>query len=882
MLSYDPHVAVISETWLHPQIPDNCIFPPSYTCYRKDRQTRGGGVAILVKREVSSVSLPDINSCHESVFCKAVIAGNPIIIAGVYRPPGAPPAFLIDLYEHLEKYRNQNIIIAGDFNMPGMHWESMKCGSIDVQSAEILLDMSLAYSLTQTVLDPTRVTSSASSILDLVFCSASFESCMATVLDGISDHKLVNFNCSLPRRTRSSRPEPVVVKQYSAADDFQIVHYLEEALLSFCDGSVNSLWTRFKFYCHFCIRNFVPDKLKKVGRTNPWITRDLIHLKRKIKRRRKQKIANDVVLHDLRDTLASKLKEAREHYYTETLGRFASESPRKFYQFLQNKDNRIPDEIMNGETAVTNKNEIANAFNSYFQSVFSRPQNLSIMTVPGPSSLINISLEGVTELLLRLDVKKSTGPDGIPAVFLKRYAEIIARFLVIIFDVSIKTSSVPDDWLLARVIPVFKKGNRLLVSNYRPISLTCICCKLLEHIIAKYLNTFLEQNKVIHSAQHGFRRGLSTTTQLLATVNEFSKVLDKSGQVDVIFMDFSKAFDKVPHIKLIDKMKVIGIPPEIINWVIAYLTNRKQYVDINGFTSGYLGVLSGVPQGSVLGPILFNIYINDLVQAIRPGVSVKLFADDCIIFNTINSISDQRDLCENLNYIKEWCKKWEMVINFEKTAYLCLSNKIRKLEFTYNVGGYAIRQVEEFKYLGVTITSKLSWTAHIDGICSAARRKLGFLKYKLGRSSSSLKLRAYKVIVRPSLEYASIVWDPHTAGNIQKIEKIQRLAARFIYNRYRCRDSPSALLQDANLQLLADRRKTARLNFFRLLYFSRSGLHAPDYITQDTTRSSRHKHSRSITPIFARTNIYKYSFFPRTVSDWNALPHDSPMLDTPR
>lgn len=145
--------------------------------------------------------------------------------------------------------------------MPGMDWESLKCGSIDVQSAQILLDMSLAYSLTQTVFEPTHVTSSTSSILDLIFCSTSLESRAATIFDGISDHKLVYFNCSLPRGTRSSRPEPVVVKQYSAADDFQIVHYLEAALVSLGDGSANSLWTRFKFYCHFYIRNFVPDKL---------------------------------------------------------------------------------------------------------------------------------------------------------------------------------------------------------------------------------------------------------------------------------------------------------------------------------------------------------------------------------------------------------------------------------------------------------------------------------------------------------------------------------------------------------------------------------------------------------------------------------------------
>lgn len=416
--------------------------------------------------------------------------------------------------------------------------------------------------------------------------------------------------------------------------------------------------------------------------------------------------------------------------------------------------------------------------------------------------------------------------------------------------------------------------------NYRPISLTCSVCKVLEHVIAKHINDFLDNHNLLTNGQHGFRRGFSTATQLVVTVHEMAAVLDDGGQIDAILIDFSKAFDRVPHSKLISKMKNLGIPPLIVSWVISYLTNRKQYVEIDGHCSRFLDVFSGVPQGSVLAPVLFNIYINDLAQVVTPPVRLRLFADDCIIFSPIASAADQQILNHALRGITEWCNKWDMLVNFDKTVHMCITNKKNKSPFTYSIGGYQIKQVEEHRYLGLTLTSRLNWTTHINNICSSARKKLGFLKHRLGDAPSSLRLIAYKSIVRPTLEYGSIVWDPYTITNKDKLEKIQRLAARFIYKRFRRRDSPSAMLEIANLEQLASRRKSARLNFLHQLYFDKLGIHSRDYITNNPGRASRYKHSLSIKPFFARTDQYKYSFFPRTVSDWNALPQCSPLLSS--
>lgn len=837
-------------------------------------------MAILVKAGLSSVSLPAVNPDHESVFCKINISGNHIVIAGIYRPPGAPCEFLLELYDHLAVYKDQNIIAAGDFNLPHIDWCSMSSGGTDTKNSEILLDTLLAYNLTQTVLYPTRVTSTASSILDLILCSASFTDHTTEIHEGVSDHKLVYFSCKLPNRIKLNNAKFVKVKDYNAADNPNIAHHLEEALLTFHDDDVNVLWAKFKSCCNYCINKFIPDKMKKINKANPWITREIIHLKRKLKRYRKRKNRDAALLFKLSSKLKSKLREAKERFYSTTLGRFATESPHKFWQFLSNKDSRSVDQIAVGARIVTDKKEIAETFNSYFQSVFSRPATLgNTPYVNDSNQYIHITVEGVTELLLRLDPKKSAGPDNIPTAFLKRYAELLARFLVQLYSKSLETSCLPLEWLVARVKPIFKKGSVTDYCNYRPISLTCTVCKVLEHVIAKHLNDFLDNNNLLTNVQHGFRRGFSTATQLVVTVHEMAQVLDEGGQIDAVLIDFSKAFDRVPHSKLITKMKNLGIPSQVVNWVISYLTGRKQYVEIDGACSRFLDVFSGVPQGSVLAPVLFNIYINDLGQIVKPPLRLKLFADDCIIFSHIVSAADQHVLNHALHAITEWCNKWDMLINLDKTVHMCISNK-NKSHFMYSLGNYQIKQVEEHKYLGLTLTSRLNWSTHINNICSSARKKLGFLKHKLGDAPSSLRLIAYKSIVRPTLEYGSIVWDPHTITNKEKLEKIQRLAARFIYKRFRRRDSPSAMLELAHLEPLANRRKSARLNFLHQLYFNKLGIQSQDYIANNPSRASRHKHSRSITPFFARTDQYKYSFFPRTVSDWNVLPECSPLLSS--
>lgn len=264
---------------------------------------------------------------------------------------------------------------------------------------------------------------------------------------------------------------------------------------------------------------------------------------------------------NLKRILSEKIHSSKHIFYSVKLPQFLKSDPAKFWRHIKSNKRKATDTIMLGDQVIRDEKQIATEFNRYFHSVFSNPCVFD--NASGNCVEINpdfITFDGVFSMLQNIKTKSSCGPDNLPNAFLRRYAESLSRFLVVIFRLSLSQGIVPADWRIARVIPVFKKGNNALITNYRPISLTSTCCKLLEHIISNYMINFLDAHNVLSPFQHGFRKGLSTTTQLISCVHSFSSVLDKSGQTDVIFLDFSKAFDTIPHSKLIHKLNLISFP----------------------------------------------------------------------------------------------------------------------------------------------------------------------------------------------------------------------------------------------------------------------------------------------------------------------------------
>jgi len=308
---------------------------------------------------------------------------------------------------------------------------------------------------------------------------------------------------------------------------------------------------------------------------------------------------------------------------------------------------------------------MATTFNNYFASVFTAEVTCNIPTSPVITNVqcsdVSFTVQEVFDHLLKLRLDKAAGPDNLLPRFLIEIKDHIAYPLFLLYRKSLDKSSVPEDWKCADVSPVYKKGNRSNVENYRPISLTSQVCKLFESIIRDVVVKHLEANLLIHDSQHGFRKGRSCLTNLISFLDKVTSEVDPGKDVDVIFLDFAKAFDKVPHQRLLQKLASHGITGKLLKWISNWLSNRMQRVCVNGSLSDWILVLSGVPQGSVLGPMLFLIFINDLDCGIIKWI--LKFADNTKIFGPICDCNDYMVFQEDLNRLFSWSTNWQMAFN---------------------------------------------------------------------------------------------------------------------------------------------------------------------------------------------------------------------------
>ena len=468
---------------------------------------------------------------------------------------------------------------------------------------------------------------------------------------------------------------------------------------------------------------------------------------------------------------------------------------------------------------------------------------------------------------------KATGPDNIPSRLLIEAADEVSPALVLFFQATLVQGIIPLAWKNAFVSPVFKKGKRSDPSNYRPISLTSIACKVLEHVIHSTIIRHLENFNILSNFQHGFRKKRSCESQLLLTVHDLALGLNRRAQIDAVLLDFSKAFDKVPHQRLLKKLHYYGIRGKTLEWIASFLLSRKQQVLLEGVKSGFSEVSSGVPQGTVLGPLLFNIFINDLPDVVSS--QVRLFADDCLIYRNISNSDDARALQADLDSLQEWEHTWMMSFNPTKCESICITNKTTNIiKSTYKIHNSDIKTVSDTKYLGVTINSKLNWTAHINNITKKAHGMRAFLQRNLYSAPRAVKEHAYKTFVRPSVEFSSTVWSPHTKKLKDKLESVQRKAARFVFNDFSRHTSVSNLIGRLSWPSLEHRRNQAKQV---MVFKSKNDLVSipfePPYFSSATNFRTR-GHSCKLLTHPCRVDAHKYSFFPSIVEKWNNLPEE--------
>lgn len=399
------------------------------------------------------------------------------------------------------------------------------------------------------------------------------------------------------------------------------------------------------------------------------------------------------------------------------------------------------------------------------------------------------------------------------------------------------------------------------------MSLTSICCKVLEHIIHHHVISHFDEQGVPTDAQHGFRKRRSCETQLILTIQDLAKGLDDNGQTDAVLLDFSKAFDKVPHQRLRLKLHHYGVRGETLDWLGAFLSGRSRRVVCGGSVSSFCPVVSGVPQGTVLGPLLFLVYINDLPSVVSS--TTRLFADDSLLYRRITTQVDVESLQNDLDQLQKWEDKWEMCFNPDKCKVLRLTLKQKPIISQYSIHGQPLETVSSAKYLGLTIDSKLTFKAHINTIAKKSNAIRAFVARTTKSCPHQVKVDAYKTYVRPILEYSSAVWDPHTQNNIQQLEAVQRRAARSVMRDYKRTSSVTAMLKPLGWATLQERRTRARVTMMYKIVHGHVDIPQHPHLVPNL-RSTRGNIMKFLVPK-TRIAAYHHSFFPSTIRLWNTL-----------
>ena len=712
ILTTDPDIILGQESWLNDNIFNGEVFPDNYEVIRKDRTTtRGGGVFILYRNDLILTHRPDFDTDCEVLWAQLQMKGSKSLFVGsFYRPPSdkdySMDQFNKSITKVVSKSKSANILVAGDFNLGDIDWtsNSVKKYANKGPLCRKLLDISNDYCLSQMVTDPTHRTEDTENILDLVFTSnpTAVEDVIHMPGLGICKHDTLMTQLNLqPQKARSP---PRKIHMYKKLDSEAFVASAEKLQADFFSSNiiakgVEKSWLFFRRGLQKIIDSHIPTKKVRPSRDLPWMTRALkSQIRRKCRWFKKAKKVKSSRVWDkykaVQKETRQKIRKAYQDYMENTLAPNMEENPKIFWRFIKalKRDSGGIATLRDQGQLISDSHGKAEILNHYFKSVFTKEDTTHAPnkgTSPFPEmGNFTVTTAGVIKLLN--EPAKAAGPDGLPSRVLKLLANQIAPILTAIFNGSLQEGVLPRDWKVANVTPIYKKGEKANPMNYRPVSLTSICCKVLEHVIHSQVMKHLDSHHILSDTQHGFRKRRSCDTQLVITTDDLARGLDNRKQTDIIILDFSKAFDTVPHTRLINKLTHYGINRHLIKWITSFLTNRQQKVVLEGQSSSYLSVDSGVPQGTVLGPLLFLLYINDLPENLTS--TPRLFADDCLLYRTISSDKDAADLQMDLDELTKWQEMWQMRFNASKCYVMHMSTA--RTTKSYNYKQIPIRTLE--------------------------------------------------------------------------------------------------------------------------------------------------------------------------------------------
>ncbi len=544
----------------------------------------------------------------------------------------------------------------------------------------------------------------------------------------------------------------------------------------------------------------------------------------------------------------------------------------------QTNDSEIPPLEVGGKI-ITDNRQKAEVFNDFFTQVSSLDDENAELPQDFINDVVNrldeivVTEQDVHDQLKILDTNKAYGPDGIPPRLLKEAAVEITPSLTKLLNASLNQETFPTIWKGANVLPLYKKDDANQRTNYRPVSLLCTLSKVFERIVFKYVYNFFRENFLISIHQFGFLPGHSTVLQLTEIYHHFCKAVSDGKEIRVVFLDIKKAFDRVWHRGLIFKLERCGISGKLLHWFADYLKDRVQRVILKGQYSKWLKIVAGVPQGSVLGPLLFLIFINDLTSVID-FCDIRMFADDTSLFITVDNREEAAvSLNHDLANVQTWADRWLVSFSPPKTESLIISTKTQldrhpQLSFM----GTPIKEVKEHKHLGITLTQSLRWNKHIDEISNKCTKKLDVmksLKWKIDRKSLETIFNSF---VLPCMDYGDVLYAGTYDSDLCKLDKILVDAMRIVTGAT-ARSNIKLLHEETGWPTLTERRtKHVLCSFFKILHDMSP---SPILETYNTlVAREQHYALRNMNHIpapFTRTESYRRSYFPDAIRRWNQL-----------
>ena len=896
-------IICLSETFLNSSYrsDDSDLHINGYKLIRADHPSdnKRGGVALYCK-DYLPLRICDTSYIDEFLLLEMNFDNKKCFLISLYRSPSQSfdefNDFCLKFDKTLEYVFNQNpqlVFVVGDFNARSDSWWPNDVNTIEGTQIEALTSL---YGLHQIISEPTHITPYSLSCIDLLFTNQPNMVLNSGVHPSLYEkchHQIVFAKINL--KIDFPPPYERILWDYNKADNTMINQCIQQFNwdIAFLGKSIEEQVKIFNDTVLNIFSNFVPFKTVTFDdKDPPWITdhiktklvlKNTLYRKYIMNGKKSQDLA---VLENTRKYTSDLIIKSRKDYYM-NLGSKLNDpllAKKSYWSIVKTLFNgkKIPviPPIYSDNQVVTDFKTKANIFNDHFSNQCSVIPNNS--TLPSnylpltndQLTTLDIKEEDILKVIRNLKSNKAHGWDTISIRMLKICDVSITKPLTFLFKNCLSECVFPEIWKKANVVPIFKKGSRQDFKNYRPISLLPICGKIFERIIFNSIFNFIEERKLLSQNQSGFKPQDSCVHQLLSITNSIYSSFDCNPSLEVrgVFLDISKAFDKVWHDGLLLKIKSFGITGKLLKLMQSFLSNRFQRVVLNGQYSDWKNISAGVPQGSILGPLLFLIYINDLPNELQSDV--KLFADDTCLFSVIkDKIDSANELNSDLEKISNWAVQWKMSFNpdpsKQATELLFSRKRIQENHPDLRFNNTVVSRVTNQKHLGVLLDSKLNFSEHIKQAIGKSIKGLNVIRKLNHYLPRKTLITVYKSFIRPHLDYGDIIYDqPSNSTFSNKIESIQYNCALAITGAIKG-TSKEKLYQELGLEYLSKRRWFRRLSYFYRIKNSK----LPNYLFQliPTIPHNYPTRNVNIRPLRCRTNFYCDSFFPYSIKEWNSI-----------